>query len=352
MAEKKYVGYIGSYTHGKMKGITVCDVDVEQGIMIPREEVEVDNPSYMCISHSGKYLYSVADLGINAYEILEDGSLKFINRGSINGMRACYVNIDATDKYLFTAGYHDGKASVVKLRSDGGVGRLTDEVFHKGMGSIAERNFRPHITCFRLTPDQKFLVACDVGIDQVKIYSFNYKTGKIKLVDILRCELESAPRNMVFSPDGKFAYLICQLKNYVSVYSYSVGEDGMPNFELIENVSTLGKVYNNKSAVAAIKLSPDGKYLFASNAGDNSIAFYNRDQKTGRLTMRSVLPVSGDFPKGICVFPDGKHIASLNHNTGSVTFFTIDYEKGIIVMHGKPIENIETPNSAMIHLLG
>lgn len=352
MAEQKYVGYIGSYTHGRMKGITVCDVDIEQGVMIPREEVEVENASYLCISHSGKYLYSVADLGINAYEIMEDGSLRFINRGSINGMRACYINIDTTDKYLFTAGYHDGKASVVKLRSDGGVGKLTDEVFHKGMGSIAERNFRPHITCFRLTPDQKFVLACDMGIDQVKVYGFDYKRGKIKLVDILRCELESAPRNIIFSPDGKFAYLICQLKNYISVYNYSVDEEsGMPKFELVENVTTLGKEYNNKSAVAAIKMSADGKYVFATNAGDNSVAFYDRDEKTGKLTLRSVLPISGDYPKGICLFPDGKHIASLNHNTGTVTFFTIDYEKGILVMHGKPID-IETPNSAIIHPLG
>ena len=191
------------------------------------------------------------------------------------------------------------------------------------MGSIAERNFRPHITCTRLTPDNKFLAACDVGIDQVKLYEFNHKTGAIKLIDILRCELESAPRSILFSPDGRFAYLICQLMNCVNVYTYD-SSNGVPNFELIQQVSTLGKKFNDKSAVAALRFTPDGKYLFCSNAGDNSIAFFERDENTGKLKKNSVLPISGDYPKQICIFPDQKHIASLNHESNDITFFTID----------------------------
>ncbi|MBE5921888.1 MAG: lactonase family protein [Lachnospiraceae bacterium] len=339
---EKYVAYVGSYTHGKAKGITICDMDVEKGVLTAREEVEIGNPSYMCISTSGKYLYSVADFGIRAFEIMEDGSLRFINDATINGMRACHVSVDKNDRYIFTAGYHDGKLTVLELNPDGSVGKVKSEVFHKGMGSIAERTFRPHITCATLTPDQKFLVACDVGIDQVKIYQFNYGNGTIKLIDILRCELESAPRSMVFSPDGKFAYLICQLKKYVEVYAYS-GEAGVPEFTLIERVSTVGKTFSKNSAVAAIKLSLDGKHMFCTNAGDNSIAFYNRDIESGRLEVCNVLPISGDYPKEMMVFPDGKRIASLNHVTGSITFFDVDYEKGLLVMHGKPLKT-ETPN--------
>ncbi len=184
--------------------------------------------------------------------------------------------------------------SVVRVNPDGSVGEMTAEVYHKGMGSIAERNYRPHVTCARLTPDQKFLTSCDVGMDQVQLYRFDHEIGSIKLVDILRCELESSPRSLIFSQDGKFAYLICQLKNCVNVYSYD-SEDGMPHFELIQQISTLGKTFNDKSAVAAIKISYDGKYIFCSNAGDNSVAFFARDEKTGLLTKNSVLPISGEF---------------------------------------------------------
>lgn len=349
MGTGKYVAYVGSYTHGKAKGITICDVDVDEGIFIPRKEVEVKNASYLRIANNGQFLYSVSDLGITAFKILEDGDLQFMNLGSINGMRACHISVDSEDRFIYTAGYHDGKASVVRINDDGSVGELTAEVFHKGMGSIAERNFRPHITCTRLTPDSKFLAACDVGIDQVKFYEFNHTTGAIQLIDILRCELESAPRSILFSPDGKFAYLICQLKNAVNVYTYD-SKDGTPNFELIQQVSTLGKKFNDKSAVAALRFTPDGKYLFCSNAGDNSIAFFERDEDTGMLAKRSVLPISGDYPKQICIFPDQKHIASLNHESNDITFFTIDYENGIIVQHGKPVD-IETPNCAVIKKL-
>lgn len=345
----RFVGYIGSYTHGKAKGITICDVDAEAGTMVPRKEIEIENPSYMCISNSGKYLYSVADLGIKAYEILPDGDLKFMNLGSINGMRACHITISDDDRFLFTAGYHDGKVSVVRVNPDGSVGKMTAEVFDKGMGSIAERTFRPHITCARLTPDQKFLVTCDVGIDQVKVYSLNHKDGGIKLVQILRCELESAPRSMVFSPDGQFAYMICQLKNYVEVYHYEC-EDDLPVFSLIERVSTVGKKFSDHTAVAAIKLSNDGRQLYCANAGDNSIAFFDRDLETGRLTQRSVLPISGDYPKEMVVFPDGRHIGSLNHSSGSLTFFSVDFEKGLLIMHGAPVIT-ETPNCCLIHEL-
>lgn len=346
MATGKYVGYVGSYTHGKAKGITICDVDAEEGIFIPRKEIAVTNASYLRISNNRKFLYSVSDLGISSFKILEDGDLEFVNLGSINGMRACHISVDEEDKYIFTAGYHDGKASVVRINPDGSVGELTAEVFHKGMGSIAERNFRPHVTCTRLTPDGGHIAVCDMGIDQVKLYEFDRYTGSIKVDKILRCDLESAPRSILFSPDGKYAYLICQLQNVVNVYTYDCIM-GVPTFELIQTISTLDKNHNDKSAVAALRFSPDAKKLFCTNAGDNSVAYFDRDENTGLLTLRSVLPISGDFPKQICVFPDGKHIASVNHESGELVFFTVNEKDGIIVQHGAPMA-VETPNCAVI----
>jgi 6-phosphogluconolactonase len=134
--------------------------------------------------------------------------------------------------------------------------------------------------------------------------------------------------------------------NCVNVYKYSSVDD-QPVFEQIQQISTLGKSYNDKSAAAALRFSSDSTKLFVSNAGDNSVAFFERDVETGLLTKRSVLPVSGDYPKQICVFPDDKHIASMNHESGTITFFKIDYEKGLLIMNGAPIK-VETPNVAVI----
>ena len=129
MKEQKYIAYISSYTHGKSKGIMICDVEAEKGRLIPRSEVEIHNPSYMVKANSGKYLYAICDEGLQAYRILENGNLSLINKGTINGMRACYVTVDEKDNYIFCAGYHDGKVTVVRLREDGGIGEVTDEAF-------------------------------------------------------------------------------------------------------------------------------------------------------------------------------------------------------------------------------
>lgn len=342
MKVDKYVAYVSSYTHGKSKGITICDVDVIKGRLNKRSEVAINNPAYMVKSNSGKFLYSVCDEGLTAYQIMENGNLSFINMESIKGMRSSYLTIDQSDSYIFCAGYHDGKATVMKIRDDGGIGELVDEIFHKGLGSVAERNFRPHVSCVRLTPDEKYVIACDLGIDQVKIYGFDKESKKLALVDVLRCEIESAPRTMIFSPDGKFAYLVCELKNYISVYEYK-DKGKLPEFKHIENVCTIDNKISRNNAAVAMKMTEDGKYLFCTNAGDNSVVMYERDKETGRLHTLSVLPISGEYPKELMIFPGGNHLVSLNNESNEMTFFTIDYKKGIIVMNGDPM-SVDTPN--------
>ena len=205
----KYMAYVGSYSYtGKAKGITVFDVDLEKGLFIPRCEEAVNNASYLVASNNGKVLYSIADEGVVSFRILENGSLARLNTAGIRGMRGCHLSTDASDKYLFVSGFHDGKSTVLRLNKDGSVGEIVDAVFHKGLGTVAERTFRPHITCTRRTPDNKFVMMADSGIDQVKIYRFSEQHEQLTLVDAIRCDLESAPKCFRFSSDGKFIYLV------------------------------------------------------------------------------------------------------------------------------------------------
>ena len=147
MGQEKYVAYVSSYTSGNKDnyGIRIYDVDLEQGRMKEKKKVEITNSSYISISHNQKFLYSITDFGVESYRILPAGDLEKINDGSINGMRGCYLSTDYEDRFLFVGGYHDGKITVLRLREDGGIGEITEEIYHKGLGSIAERNFRPHI---------------------------------------------------------------------------------------------------------------------------------------------------------------------------------------------------------------
>lgn len=344
--QKKYVAYVGTYTHGSSIGIHVYDIDIEAGIMTEREVVPVNNASHMCKSYNGKYLYSIADEGVQVLEIQKDGGLKTINQVDIDGMRGCYLSADKNGRFLYVGGYHDGKVTVVHTHRDGRLGSVLDGVFHKGLGSVAERNFRPHVSCVTQTPDSKYLCAVDNGIDQVKIYKVNEKNGKLKLYDILRCKLDSGPRLMKFSKDGRFAYINAELTNEVCVYTYD-GSGKSPEFEKIQEISVLRDEETKGSACCGMKISPSGEYLYCSTAGENTVAVFRIDQETGKLTRLCCLPISGDYPKDVDVFPGEKTLVVLNHETNDIRFFTIDAERGLLVMKGRPVK-IETPNCILI----
>ena len=349
MGKDKYVAYVSTYTMGgDQYGIKIYDVDLKNGRFIPKDQVEITNSSYVTISHSRKFLYSITDFGIEAYKIEKDGSLTEINRGSINGMRGCYLSTDYDDKFLFCAGYHDGKITVLRLDQEtGAVGSITDEIFHKGLGSVAERSFRPHISCVKMTRDNKYLCAADLGIDYVNVYRLDHERGTLKSVDIIRCEQESAPRHLKFSADGKYMYVIGELKNCIDVYAYTE-ENNLPYFEQIQSIPTTDKFEAQGVAASALTISEDGRFIVASNAGENSVSLFEINPECGELTRRFCLPISGEYPKDACLFPDNKHIVCLNHETNTMTFFTVDLKKNVIVMNGKEMK-VKQPNCIIFH---
>ncbi len=345
----KYVAYVSTYTFGDDHGITIYDVDLENGSFTQKDRVQITNSSYVTITHNKKYLYSITDFGVEGYKIEADGELTVLGSSSINGMRGCYLSTDYDDKFLFVAGYHDGKITVLKINEDGTFGPICDEIFHKGWGNIAERNFRPHVNCVKMTRDNKYLCAADVGMDYIDVYSVDHVTGKLKLADIVHSEQESAPRHIKFSGDGKYMYVVHELKNYIDVYRYE-NVNGAPEFEKIQNISTLNDYHATAAAASALNISEDCKYMVSSNAGDNSAVMYSIDEKTGELSKLFCLPISGDYPKDIALFPDNRHLVSLNHESNTMTFFNVDIEKGLIVMNQREIK-VDRPNCIIFHKL-
>ena len=330
----KYVAYVSTYTRNEDVGIHVYDVDVKAGRFIEKDHVKITNSSYLTISHNGKYLYAITDFGVDSYKIRSNGCLENIGKASINGMRGCYLSTDYEDKFLFVAGYHDAKVTVLRINADGTVGEITDEVFSAGLGSIIERAFMPHVTCTKMTRDNKHLCVCDIGMDQVKIFDFDHKTGKLKYREMIHCDQNSAPRYIKFHKSGKFAYILHENACKVDIYSY-VDKNGDPDFEKIGSVSTLDDDYQTSGSIScAMKFSPDHKLLMCSVAGSNSVAIYKIDEKTGLLDKRLTLPVSGDYPKDIAFFPDSKHIVSLNHESNTMSFFKLNLKDNIIVLNG------------------
>jgi 6-phosphogluconolactonase len=350
MTDKKCVAYVSTYTMSDKYGIRIYDVDMEKGRLTEKGAVEITNSSYVTTSHNRRFLYAITDFGVESYKIMEDGDLKLINKASTNGMRGCYLSTDYEDKFLFCAGYHDGKITVLRLNQETGeVGGITDEIYHKGLGSIAERSFRPHISCVKMTRDNKYLCAADLGIDYVNVYRLDHERGTLRQVDIIRCDLESAPRHLKFSDDGRFLYVIGEMKNCIDVYRY-YEEGNMPFFDLIQSIPTSDKYQAKGVAASALNISLDGKYILASSAGDNSVTLFDINQETGELSRIFCLPISGEYPKDAALLPDNRHLVSLNHESNTMTFFTVDYDNKCIVMNGKEIK-IKQANCIIFRML-
>lgn len=330
----KYVAYVGSYTRGRSKGLTIFDVD-ENFNFKERVVVEINNPSYVRLSHNEKFLYTSCDEGVAAFRALDNGGLELLNKASVNGLRPCYLSVDKANKFLVTAGYHDGKLTVLRLNKDGSVGEVTDEVFMTGLGTDAGRHYICHVNCALFTPDEKYVLSIDIGLDQVKIYEFNHTTGKLKLHGILRCEIGDGPKHMIFSNDGKYAYMTMEDKNVVVQYAYDAVNG---RFTEIQTLSTLPDKNTAYSNAVTLKLTPDDKYLYVTNTGNNSVAVYEIDEETKEMSRICVLPISGEYPKDILLADDGHSFVCVNQMSDSLTMFDMNYEKGYFVMNKKSIK--------------
>ncbi len=354
MGKDRYVAYIGSYTRGDSEGIYIFDIDTDSWSPTLRKAVFAHNPSDVLVSNSGKYLYCTTDQGVASFKILEDGDLEFMNVQWTGGMRGCYLETDPKDRYLFVAGFNDGRISVMHLNDDGSIGEISDGVFHQGMGVDASgRNLLPHITCVKLTPDLKGLFAVDNGLDQVKVYDFNEDTGKLTLRDVIRCELDSHPRLVHVDWAGKFVYILMESGNQVCVYRIPdlTEIDGKAFYEPLQKISTISGEHRLHSASFGMDFSRDHRHMFVSNTVTNTATVYDIDPETGLLTMNCSGSLSGDYPKAVAAMPDGEHFISLGQNTGTITTYRVNYDEKYFLMSAKPVL-VKQPNSIYIHKLG
>lgn len=350
MAEDRYVAYVGTYTHGNSVGIHIYDVDEEKHSLKQRKVVPINNPSDLIVSTSGKYLYSIADEGVESFRILPDGDLEPINEKWIGGMRGCYVDVDEQDRYLFVGGFHDGRVTMMKLNEDGSIEKIADGIFHKGMGQcVSDHGFYPHVTCVKVTPDQTSLCAVDSGLDQVKVYNINYEEGKLELRDTIRCDLDSGPRMIRFSKNDKYAYILCERKNSVEVYKFVDSSRGK-TLKRIQSIPTVSEEDKKMCSASGIEFTPDGKYLLVSNAGTNCVAIFEVNDETGELTMFCHNKTGGDYPKCLDILPDNEHFVVLNNGNNEIAIFHINYDKKYFLMDTKPIP-IDKPNCIFIHKL-
>ena len=338
---KEMLLYIGTYTSsGKSEGIYVHKFDLETGKLTPLHIVkDVLEPSFLTIDKSRKYLYAANELleyegkksgAVSAFAIdQKTGNLQFLNKQSSLGDAPCFITSSENEKFALVANYLGGNVSVYPIEKDGKLGASVDLAQHTGFGPNKDRQESAHAHSITLDRNNRFAFAADLGIDKLMIYAFDAKTGKLKPNEnqpFYQTKAGAGPRHFSFHPNGKLAFLINELDLTMTSLAY---DEKIGTLKEIQIVPTLPVGVSNVGATCAdIHVSPNGKFLYGSNRGHNSIVSYKIDEKTGRLEYIEHTSTNGKKPRNFAIAPDGKFLLVANQDSDNIVVFRIDEKTG------------------------
>jgi 6-phosphogluconolactonase len=340
----KYLVFVGTYTKGESKGIYAYRFDGRSGeINSLGLAAEAVDPSFLAVDPSRRFLYAVNELSkykdaasgaVSAFAIdRHTGKLSPLNEVPSGGADPCYIAFDRTGKYVLVANYTGGNVSVFPVRKDGRLGDASAFVQHAGAGANPERQEGPHAHWIETTADNRFAVAADLGLDQLLVYHFDGAKGSLtpNSPPFAKVDAGSGPRHLSFHPNGRFAYVINELKSTITGLSYDAGNGVL---HPLQTISTLPPGFAGSNNTAEIHVHPSGKFLFASNRGHDSIAVFSIDKNTGRLDLVDHFSTRGKTPRTFEIDPGGSRLFVANEDSGNVVIFRIDPETGRLTSTG------------------
>ena len=350
---QNYYMFVGTYTSGQSEGIYVYRFNTLTGDASRISTFGSKNPSYLCISPNGKYLYAVNENGQNG-EVSSfvfdrgTGQLHFINKQTSGGADPCYITEDKSGRWIFVANYSSGSLSALPVKADGSLGPLAQNIQHTGTGANKERQEKAHVHSTVLSPDQHYLYTADLGMDREFIYRFDPEK-KMPLSpakdSFVAVDPGSGPRHFVFHPTRPYAYLIDELSGTVDVFSFNSVTGALKREQ---RISSHPDNFKGQKGSADIHISPNGKFLYASNRGDaNSIAIYSIDA-AGKLHSKGFQSTDGVHPRNFTIDPKGHFLLVANRDTDNVVIFSINPQTGMLTSTGK---QIKIPNPVCLKML-
>jgi 6-phosphogluconolactonase len=326
-----YDVYLGTYTNNSSsKGIYHAKFDSSNGkLSKPELAAEVCNPSFLAIHPDGKHLYAVTEKKpgeVSAYIInRENGSLKLLNRVLAGGDISCHLSFSKDGRTLFVANYGSGSVSSIPIKADGSL-EVPASIIH-------QKGDRPRAHSVNIDSKNRFIYVAYLGIDKVITYRFNPENSKLTENNqpSFGLEAKSGPRHFTFNQAGKYAYVINEIGNTVTAMQCDP-ETGV--LTEIQTISTLPNDFKDKSYTAELKIHQNGKFLYGSNRGHNSIAVYKIDPETGKLDIVGFQDKGIDTPRHFTIDPSGKYCLVGNQNSDSIAIFAIDGKTGML----KPLE--------------
>lgn len=341
VAAKKHIMYVGTYTTGMADGIFVYSFNDQSGKLVNLKMPAVCiNPSFLAISANKQFLYAVSESdnlgidrsgGVSAFSIDKTGHLSLLNQVLTNGANPCHVCLSPDGKKLVASNYSSGNLSLFNVLPDGRLSEIIQKIQHVGSGPFKGRQDEPHAHSARFDASGKYLFAADLGIDEFKIYQIGAGAQPLSPYSqpFVKFAPGSGPRHFDFSADEQFIYVTNELSSTITVLIKYGGV-----WKEIQTIKTLPKAFSGENWSADIHLSANGRFVYSSNRGHNSIAVFKRDQLSGRLQMIQTISVEGNWPRNFTLDPSGAFLLAANQKSNDITVFRIDETTGMLRFTG------------------
>ena len=355
MITSQQVLYVSGYAPADQPGIHACTFDEATGELTKRDSVAgIVNPSYVLIHPNGRWLYAVSETSQQKEGVpgavwalncmREPWSMEPINHQMSGGDWPCHLEMNATGEWLLVSNYGSGSVGVLPVLPDGALGEMTDLIQHKGSGPNPERQARPHAHSATFTPDQRYVLVADLGIDAVLVYAFDAAAGRLHEHSRIRARSGAGPRFKVFHPGGQHVYVNHELDNTVAVYDYDAASGRLSERQIVE---TLPPEAAPESAIAGIQISPQGDRLYVSNRGHDSISVFEI-QADGRLGRLAIRPCGGRCPRHIAIAPGDHFLLVANQESNEVVVLPV--LDGVEAL-GAPLACISALGASCMHFV-
>ncbi len=350
-----YLLFVGAYTQGN-EGIAVYRFNAKTGdlqYLLTNENVQ--NPSYLAIHEDKNLLIAVNEVGefqgkpsgaVSSFSFdPKSGALELLGQVASGGGAPCYLAMDNKAKFALVANYSGGNVGMLPIGNEGNIEDLADLIQHEGSSIDERRQKGPYAHTIVFDPDERYALAADLGIDQVITYEINREESRLIQVGIFETAPGAGPRHLAFHPNGKFVYIINELNSTMTSCSYD-SETGQ--LREVMTVSTLPDGFEGTNSCADVHVSPDGRFVYGSNRGHESIAIFKTDASIGNIENVGYQNVKGKTPRNFTIEPTGKFLLVANQNSNNIVVFSIDEETGLLTDTGV---EVQTPKPVCLKMV-
>ncbi len=332
-AASSHLIYLGTYTRSTSKGIYAVRLDGRTGeLSQPVLVAETANPSFLALSPDRSHLYAVSESSTMAVPFATDlatGALKPLQAQDAGGKAPCHLVVDRTERTLVLAHYHSGIVAALPIAADGTLGQPGTVIRHEGRSVNPQRQEGPHVHSVTLSPNNRFVIVCDLGLDRVFTYALDPATARLTPgpVPFVATAPGAGPRHAAFSTDGRHVFVINEMGNTLVSYRYNTATGVLLP---VDTQPTLPAGFTGDSSTAEVRVHPNGRFVYGSNRGHDSIAIFAFDSATGHLTPRGHVSTGGRNPRNFALSPDGAWLVAANQNSDTLTVFQVDPTTGAL----------------------